>query len=67
MVIDVTSLTVKKLDDNVDISQFKCKSEEIQNFIAEYAMILQNKSLGVSYIVCNNSKMVGFLQYQWTV
>ena len=60
MVIEVTSLTVKRLDDNVDISQFKCKSEEIQNFITEYAMILQNESLGVSYIVYNNSKMVGF-------
>jgi len=60
MVVDLSCLTVKKLDDNVDISQFKCKTQEIQNFLTEYAMIFQNKSLGVSYIVYNNSKMLGF-------
>jgi len=60
MIVDLSSLTVKKLDDNVDSSQFKCKSQEIQDFFTEYAMVFQNKSLGVSYIVYNNSKMVGF-------
>jgi len=60
MVIDLSSLTVKKLDDNVDLSQFKCGSQEIEDFLTEYAMIFQNKSLGISYIVYSNSKMVGF-------
>ncbi|MBE0523088.1 MAG: GNAT family N-acetyltransferase [Methanosarcinales archaeon] len=60
MVVDLSSLIVKKLDDNVDSSQFKCKSQEIQDFFTEYALVFQNKSLGVSYIVYNNSKMVGF-------
>lgn len=60
MVIDLSSLTVKKLDDNIDLSQFKCGSREIQDFLTEYAMIFQNKSLGISYIVYSNSKMVGF-------
>ncbi len=60
MVVDLSSLTVKKLDDNVDLSQFKCKSQEIQDFFIEYAMVFQNNSLGVSYIVYNNTKIVGF-------
>lgn len=60
MVVDLSSLTVKKLDDNVDLSQFKCRSQDIQDFLTEYAMIFQNKSLGVSYIVYNHSKIVGF-------
>jgi hypothetical protein len=60
MVIDLSSLTVKKLDDNVDLSQFKCSSQEIQDFLTEYAMFFQNKSLGVSYVIYSNSKIVGF-------
>lgn len=43
MVVDLSSLTVKKLDDNVDLSQFKCRSQDIQDFLTEYAMIFQNK------------------------
>ena len=60
MVLDFAALTVKKLDDDVDLSQFKCKSQEIQDFFTEYAMVFQNKSLGVSYIVYNDTKIVGF-------
>ena len=60
MVIDLSSLAVKKLDYNADLSQFKCKSQEIQDFLAEYALIFQTESLGVTYIVYSNSKMVGF-------
>ena len=60
MVIDTSSLTVKKLDDNVDLFQFKCRSQEIQDFLIEYAMIFQNKSLGITYLVYYNSKIVGF-------
>ena len=60
MVLDLSALTVKKLDDNIDLSQFKCKSQEIQEFFTDYAMVFQNKSLGVSYIVYNNTKIVGF-------
>ncbi len=60
MVIDSSSLTVKKLEDNVDLSQFKCRSQEIQDFLIEYAMIFQKNSLGITYLVCYNSKMVGF-------
>ena len=60
MVIDLSSLTVNKLDEYVDLSGFECRSDEIKDFLTEYALIFQNKSLGVSYIVYSNLKIVGF-------
>ena len=60
MVIDFSHLTVNKLDDTIDVSQFKCRSQEIQDYLTEYSMIFQNESLGITYIVHHNSKMVGF-------
>ena len=60
MVVDFSHLTVNKLDDTIDVSQFKCRSQEIQDYLTEYSMIFQNESLGITYIVHNNSKMVGF-------
>lgn len=60
MVIDTSSLSIKKLDDTVNCSQFNCKSEDVQNFLIDTAKDFRNEMLGMTYCVFHDTKMVAF-------
>ena len=62
--VDLRQLTVRKLDEGVELSDFDCSLDDdlgLNEFIHEEAMQYQNESLGVTHLFYHQDCLVGYV------